>query len=147
MLPALATVDDLATRLGQAIGVDDTMQAEWLLSYASTLVRAHTNSWVDDGDELVDPLPDAVTLVTVEMVARAVTNPAGSVSSTEVAGPFQRTVSFGDEAAQRIYLTASDRAMLAPLTSTGGLSTISLTRGVVEMPTGGPCALDRGPIS
>lgn len=106
-LPSLATVGDLQDRLGESI--TDTAQADALLDYASALVRAYTGrTYVDDDGNLVDPLPDGVVQVTVEMVFRAVTNPSGVTQDT--AGPF--TVSFGADAAQRIYLTKADKTIL-----------------------------------
>lgn len=106
-LPTLATVDDLERRLDQTITARD--QAEALLEYASALIRGYTGrTYVDDDGDLVDPLPDGVTQVCVEMVFRAITNPAGVTQDT--AGPF--SVSFGSDAAQRIYLSRSDKAAL-----------------------------------
>lgn len=123
MLPALADVDQLENRLGAP--PDDQGQAEALLLYASTLVREHTGqAWEDPED-----VPDAAVLVTVEMVARASTNPAGVTQ--EQAGPYSR--SFGPDAQHRIYLSAADKAMLArhrvsPLWSAG------VSRGDLETP-------------
>src|SRR5690554_5502218 len=106
-LPSLATIEDLETRLGST--VSDEPQALALLRYASSLVRSYTGcTYIDEDGGLIDPLPDGVVEVTVEMVFRAVTNPAGVTQDT--AGPF--TVSFGSDAAQRIYLTAADRTIL-----------------------------------
>lgn len=131
-LPSLATISQLANRLGETI--TNESQAQALLDYASALVRAETGlDYLDDDGALVDPLPSGVAEVTVEMVFRAVTNPAGVTQDT--AGPF--TVSFGSDAAQRIYLTKADRKILR---GAGGLSTISTYRGDLE--TGDVC----GPV-
>jgi hypothetical protein len=105
-LPSLATIEDLETRLGQS--VSDAGQAQALLDYASALIRGYCGElWVDEDDALTD-LPDGVAQVCVEMVYRAVTNPGGVTQDT--AGPF--SVSFGSDAAQRIYLTKSDKIIL-----------------------------------
>ena len=125
-LPALATVGDLEGRLAES--VPNETQAEALLSYASALVRAYTGkTFVDDAGTLIDPLPDGVAQVTVEMVFRAVTNPGGYTQETT--GPF--TVSFGSAAAQRLYLTAADKSILGAR-GTGGLTVLSTTRGDLE---------------
>lgn len=129
-LPTLATVDDLERRLGQPIS--DRDQAEALLEYASALIRGYTGrTYVDDDGDLVDPLPDGVTQVCVEMVFRAITNPSGVTQDT--AGPF--SVSFGSEAAQRVYLQSSEKDELAPIRRRGGLGVISTTRGPLETGT------------
>jgi hypothetical protein len=127
MLPTLATVDQLETRLAQPVPDED--QALALLNYASARIRGWTGktSLTDVGD-LVDPLPDGVSQVGVEMVFRAVTNPTGATQDTT--GPF--SVSFGPDAAQRIYLSKSDKTILR---SRPGLGTISTTRGDVETGT------------
>lgn len=105
-LPTLASTDDLERRLGQPI--DNPDQAEALLEYASSLIRAHTGKLYVDTEGDLEDVPDGVTEVCVEMVFRAVTNPTGATQDTS--GPF--SVSFGPEAAQRIYLSKSDRAIL-----------------------------------
>lgn len=107
-LPLLATIDDLEQRLGSPIS--DPSQAESLLSYASSLIRGYTHlSYVDADDGLIT-LPDGVTQVCVEMVFRAVTNPTGATQDTT--GPF--SVSFGPDAAQRVWLSKSDKLILRP---------------------------------
>lgn len=107
-LPSLATLDDLEVRLGQPVA--DPGQAQALLDYASALIRGYAKrTWVDGDDALTD-VPDGVPQVCVEMVFRAVTNPSGATQDTT--GPF--SVSFGPDAAQRIYLSRSDKAILRP---------------------------------
>lgn len=126
-LPALAGLTELRNRLG--VDIDDPIQALALLDYASSLVRAYTRrSFVDDDGNL--DAPDGPRQVTVEAVARAVTNPAGVTQDT--AGPF--TVSYGSDAAQRVYLTRADKAILGPV-GRGGLQVLSTTRGHIETRT------------
>lgn len=130
-LPSLATIDDLEDRLGRAITEPELTQAQKLLDYASALVRAYTGrSYVDDAGDLVDPLPDGVTQVTIEVVFRAISNPLGATTSQT--GPF--SVSFGPEAAQRLYLSAGDKLILG---GRSGLTILSTTRGPVETPSVG----------
>lgn len=129
-LPALATLDDLETRLGQSVDGPDVGQALWLLEFASDRVRARTGrTWTDDDGALLD-VPSLATKVTVEMVFRAVTNPEGVTQDT--AGPF--TLSFGPEAAQRIYIAREERDDLRSLSARSGLGVISTTRCPVETP-------------
>lgn len=131
-LPTLATVDDLERRLGQAI--PDRDQAEALLERASSKIRAYVRrTWVDPDTGLLDGVPEHpdVRGIAVEMVYRAITNPAGVTQDT--AGPF--SVSFGSDAAQRIYLQRSEKDELAPIRRGGGLGTIPTTRGPIETTT------------
>lgn len=127
-LPALATIAALEARLGgHQLDQGEAIQAESLIAYASAVIRGYTGrTYVDDDGELIDPLPDGISEVAVEMVFRAITNPAGVTQDT--AGPF--TVSFGTDAAQRIYLTGSDRTILG---RRSGLWTQPTTRGPIEM--------------
>lgn len=131
-LPALADVGQLLTRLGvDSLDGPDLGQAGALLAYASAVIRGYTGrTYLDDDGALVDPLPDGIAEVCVEMVFRAITNPAGVTQDT--AGPF--TVSFGSDAAQRIYLTASDKTILGGRASSG-LWTQPVTRGPIETPS------------
>lgn len=125
-LPPLATVDDLSTRLGQPI-VDEP-QAEALLVYASTLVRAFAGrNWINPDGEL-DGVPDEIPPVVVEVVFRAVTNHLGVTQ--EATGPF--SVSFGPDAAQRLYLNASDKAIIRHAIARPQVWTLATTRGDLE---------------
>lgn len=113
--PPLATIEDLQVRIGVDVPMDDVDQAGQLLRYASALVRGWTGrTWVDDGGDLVD-VPLSVIDVVVEIVHRSVVNPDGATQQT--AGPF--SVSFGRDAAQRMFLTRSDKTILAGLDGVG----------------------------
>ncbi|MBW3663569.1 MAG: hypothetical protein KY469_10760 [Actinobacteria bacterium] len=116
-LPLLATIDDLQRRVGQ-IDPDSVDRAESLLAYASSLVRADANRrWeTDPPEELVE--------VVVGMVERARDNPAGLTQDT--VGPF--SVSYGPEAAQRVYLTKGDRAIIRSAAG-GGAFTVPQRTG------------------
>ena len=99
-LPLLASISDLEARVG---AIDEVARVESLLRYASNLVRAEGNRRWDDDDP-----PEELVEVVVGMVERAQDNPDGVTQDTT--GPF--SVSFGPDAAQRIYLTKSDRAII-----------------------------------
>lgn len=131
-LPALATVDDLEIRLGQTLDADQRPQAEWLLRYASALIRAYTGrDYLDDDGNLINPLPDGVPEVCVEIVFRAVTNPTGATQQS--AGPY--ALSLGPEAAQRMFLSAQDKIILGPKSRRPKLWTQPTTRGDIETET------------
>jgi hypothetical protein len=100
-LPLIASLEDLELRVGE-IAQEQQDNAESLLRYASNLVRAYGNRlW--DAD-----FPEELVEVVVGMVERARDNPTGATQ--ESAGPF--TVSWGPNAAQRVYLTRGDRMIV-----------------------------------
>lgn len=131
MRPPLATVDELEAALGTSV---DQAQAISLLGRASAIVRAFTGStWLDEDGNL-DDVPDDVPGVVVGMVERATRNETGEVGGSETIGPFTWSHSFGQEAAQKLYLTAMDKLVLRAAVGSTGLGVISTTRGPVETP-------------
>ena len=130
-LPSLATTDPLEGWLGVDVDADDA-KALFALGVASTLVRAHTGlTFVDDDDDLIGDLPDAVWQVTVMAASRFLSNPEGVTQ--EVTGPFSVTRSSAGTGEAALYLTKSEKAMLdtSAVLSTGprGRFTITTTRG------------------
>ena len=127
-LPALADVDLLAERLGSEVADLDNGQAEMMLEYASALVRSFAGrNWVDAHGNL-SGVPESIPGVVVEVVSRAVNNPSGATQETT--GPF--TVSWGPNAAQRMYLTASDRSIIRRAVQRPHVWTLGTTRGQIE---------------
>lgn len=111
-LPALATVEDLAAWLDESIDPTDP-RALAVLRMASARVRSYTGrTWVDDSGDLTD-VPDEVWSVTVQVAARAYTNPSGIVQETT--GPF--TARWPEEHGQVLFLTAAEQAALDPYRS------------------------------
>lgn len=133
-LPSLATIGDV--EIIGAGGVSDPAQTEALLRLASARVRAYTGcTWVDESGSL-DGVPDGVAEVVASMVVRALQNPRGVTQET--AGPFN--VSYGTDAASRVYLTATDRALLDAVRCKSRLWVLSVTRGDLETPDVDECA-------
>lgn len=127
-LPALATVAALEIRLGQTIDEADRPQAEALLRYASSLIRAHTGQdYVDDEDVLINPLPDGIPEVCVEIVWRAKVNPAQTTQQS--AGPFSMSLAAG------MFLSAQDKVILNAKPGRPRLWTQPTTRGDIETAT------------
>ena len=127
--PALATVDDLERLLGES--VPDTAQALARLEQASEIVRAYANeTWLDDAGALADDVPEQLAGVVSGIVERATRNPGGVTQ--EQAGPFSR--SFGSDAAQRLFLTKWDKAVIRAALglSHGNIGTLTTTRGDLE---------------
>lgn len=128
-LPPLASVEDLALELGLDLDLDDenvVARAEAVLRKASTLVRSYKGqTWVDEAGDLEHDIPDPVGEVVTSVAARVLRNPKGVVQ--EMTGPFER--SFGSAAAEGLFLTKSEKAMLdGGTTARPGLGTIHLTR-------------------
>jgi hypothetical protein len=125
MLPALASAEDFADRLGRPLTEAEATQVAALLEDASTLVRLAAGvTWVED-DELVDDIPDAAVLVTLNAARRAFDNPQGISQKTvdDVSVSYGRTTQGG------LYLTAEEKAILSGLTGgRQGLWTLSTTR-------------------
>lgn len=114
-LPALATLATLQERLGARI--ENPQQAMYLLGAASTIVRSAAGKlWVNADGELED-VPDGASVVVIEMVARVSENPTGAVTNEEHLGPWGHTVSYGNNAADRLYLSAADKIILGSTAS------------------------------
>lgn len=131
----LAGVTDLSEWLGEPITAEvDVKRATRCLRLASSLVRAATRrEWVDEAGMLVDPLPDAVHMVTLYCASRVYENreamTRGSIDDAD--GGWKV-----DEAGA--YLTASEKQTLAGVSSspTGGLRTVATTRSSVASVNG-----------
>lgn len=128
-LPPLATVDNLADWIGEAIEADsaDAKRAEGVLRMASTLVRNETGrKWLTETGTVVSDLPDDVNLVVCQSAARAYLNPEHLE---------QRRIddAYGAMRVQEagVYLTPSERSLLQQFAGDpfGGIGTISTTRG------------------
>jgi hypothetical protein len=145
-LPPLAGLEDLADWVSEDLNVGDAegRRANRCIAYASTLVRAETGSdWVDSDGQLLTRIPDAVIEVTVAAAGRAFLNPEGLTGENIDDHQQYRKV---DEAG--IYLTATEKAMLAAAVSgntrrTVGLSTLGTYRG--DLPRRSPVPWVNGP--
>jgi hypothetical protein len=119
-LPPLASVAALDAWLpGVVIVGDDAAEerAEAVLAAASAYVRAENGkTWTDEDDELVDDIPDAVSVLVVQLAARMWANPTGLTQ--EAAGPFSATHGRGT-------LTDDERGVLAD-NAAGGLGSIQV---------------------
>jgi hypothetical protein len=118
----IATLDQLEERVGT---IANPLHAQSLLRYASSLVRAEGNRNWDDEDT-----PPELAEVVVGMVERAQANPEGLTQSTT--GPF--SVSFGSNAAQRVYLTVGDKKIIRAAAGGGAFSVDSAVPVETEPP-------------
>jgi hypothetical protein len=119
MLPPLATLDQLKDR----IDVYDDTRAEAALEDASTLVRTFAGkTWVDEEGELEPDIPDAITLVTLSVAARKVTNPSGY--SYEQIGQYARRIE--GQSGGSLYLTEDEKDMIREALGLDSVRTIQL---------------------
>lgn len=124
-LPPLAEVQDLADWLGEPIVDADITRAEGALALASSLVRHEVGlTWVTLG-VLDDAVPDEAVQVTKACAGRGFTNPEAEVDGGVDDARSRRVV---QEAG--LYLTASEKALLAGLRQSGpkGIGTVATTR-------------------
>lgn len=133
---ALATVDDVAARLGRAPTATEAARAEGLLAEASALVVGHLG--FDPTDTSVTPplVPEAVAVVVSRMVARVLERAAvdaethGAEAVTNTTGPFGQTLRFGaGTTTGGPWLAASDKVMLKPYRGGGGFGSIGISSG------------------
>jgi hypothetical protein len=125
-LPPLADVSALADWLGESISdAGDVSRAEGVLGLASSLVRREVGlTWVTDGALDAD-VPDEAVQVTCACAGRGYANPEAEIDGGVDDSRSRRLV---QEAG--LYLTASERALLAGLRQTGpkGIGTVATTR-------------------
>lgn len=110
---------EFARRNGNAI-VDNVVG---LLDQAADAIEAYAGrEWTDD------TVPDPVVRVAAAMVERAVGNPTGVTQQS--AGAF--AVSYGPEAASRLYLTAAEKRVVRRAAGRSNVGVVGFTRGPVE---------------
>lgn len=131
--PALATVDDVAVRLGQDI--TDPGQAQARLEDASEIVRAYAGvTWLNDDEDTLVDVPAQIPGVVAQMVERAARNPTGVVQTQEQTGPFMQSLSFGADAAARLYLTRHNKMVIRSAVARTPIGTLATSRGPLETP-------------
>lgn len=124
MTTPLADAEALNDRLGGEFGDLDQNRLNAALDDASALVRTEAGlTWLDINDDL-DSVPDIVVTITLSVARRIYENPRGIVHETT--GPF--SARFGEQAAQAIYLTDTEKEILNRYRTTSGVWTMPTTR-------------------
>jgi hypothetical protein len=95
---AFATTQDVSARLRRELTEPEEDQAELLLEIA-TAVIAEAAGKSDEWAENLDPVPQLIWVVCVEVASRAMDNPSGYQSIQEQLGQYGRTVRYTDVAA------------------------------------------------
>jgi hypothetical protein len=122
MLPPLATINQLAARVGRPfLPGAETDRANGLLEDASSLVRFEAGEdWVDETTGELAGVPDVATTITLAAATRAWFNPA-QVQSEQLGAAMVR---FGD-----VWLTGAEADRLGRLNDDSGFKSVSLTPG------------------
>lgn len=92
---AFATVEDVATRLVRTLSAEEGAAAEMLIE-AATAVIADAAGKDDAWAAGLDPVPQMLRFLTIELVCRAMANPDALRSISKQLGSYQSTRSFRD---------------------------------------------------
>jgi hypothetical protein len=136
-MPALATVEQVAARLGEPIEEPDDIElAEACLEEASNLVRFYAQQplWT------ASTAPAVAVTITVAAAARGVLNPSGFDSERGDMVTFNR----GKDYASGASLTASEITIIKALGRTGNVRSVGLTSNDRPVPRSRTMAEDRG---
>ncbi|HET6869848.1 MAG TPA: hypothetical protein VFH80_28300 [Solirubrobacteraceae bacterium] len=136
---ALATLDDVQTRLGRPLTADERVRLPSLLDDATALVVGFT------GQDFTSPYPTAVVGVVAKAAARVISAAASAPAFAEQqqAGPF--SVRFNTNAASGdVWLTSADKTALRPYRRSGGMTSVGLysDRYSVDPTSGGVVRAD-----
>lgn len=105
---AFATAEQLRIRLGLAeLTTDQSARADSLLVAATAAIADavdENDEWSDD----LDPIPDALEALCLDVAARAFNAPAGIRSEQTTLGSYSHNVSYPDAAAMGVALTDAE---------------------------------------
>ncbi len=136
-MPALATVDQVAARLGEPIEEPDDIElAEACLEEASNLVRFYAQQplWT------AGAAPAVAVTITVAAAARGFLNPSGFDMERGDMVTFNRNKDYVSGAA----LTAQEITIIKALGRTGNVRSVGLTSDARPVPRSRTMAEDRG---
>lgn len=108
---AFATVTDVATRQGRTFTSAEEDSVELLLDFATAAI-ADAAGKDDDWAASVDPVPNIIKGLTIELVGRGIANPEGLTSLSQQIGSYQSMKSFNKEATVPFALTAIERRIV-----------------------------------
>ena len=136
-MPALASVDQVAARVGELIEDDvDVMLAEACLDEASALVRFYgSQAWLTP-----EVTPEAAVAIVVAAAARGYQNPAGYDTERADMASFRR----GEQYKVGCELTVTEIAMLRDLAGGSGIISAPLSNPEQIVPRSHRGHYDRG---
>jgi hypothetical protein len=131
MLPAFATVAQLADRFPGGIGESDVARAQAALADASAKIRAEANlDWIvanSNPPALVANVPDVVVTIALAAALRAFSNPEQLIQ--EGIGTYHASYSAGNT---DVYLTKQEIRLVRRAAANTGLWSKPTSRGRVE---------------
>jgi hypothetical protein len=90
---SFATAEDVATRLGRSLTPTEAATAEMLLAGATAVIAdaaGKSDQWADS----LEPVPQILSQLAVELVNRVLSNPTGAASVSEQLGAYGQTTSW-----------------------------------------------------
>ena len=108
---AFATADDVAVRQGRTFTAAELETVGLLLEFATAAI-ADAALKDDQWAAAVDPVPNILKGLTVELVGRAMANSEGLTSLSQQIGSYQYMKSFNKEATSPFVLTAIERRIV-----------------------------------
>lgn len=109
---ALATVEDIETRLGRALSTEEKSAAEQFILQVSGVISDDLHKGTDWAEEL-DPVPPALTAVVVGKVVSLGNNPQGLQSVSQNLGSYSFSESYqGSASGLGIILTKDEKQVI-----------------------------------
>lgn len=124
-LPPLATLEQLAVRLGYLPEGTEADRANGLLVDASELIRDEADvTWVNDQGALVD-VPRRVVTICVDVAHRAFVNPEG-LNQRSIGDSSKSYDRAGREGGEAVYLTKTEAKAVRKAAAAGTFRAVTL---------------------
>ena len=110
---AFATTDDVKARLGRDLTDGETNAAAYLLEAAAAII-CEAAERDEEAILAMDPMPPVLRFIAVELVARALSNPAGLESLEKTLGSYSSAQRFRDrgEGSSDLVLSETEEQMV-----------------------------------
>jgi hypothetical protein len=136
---AFASADDVATRLGETpLSEADQAAASQLLDFATAVLTDAVDKSTGWADEL-DPVPEVLKGLAVELVCRAMASPQGLAAASETLGAYTREETYRRDLSTAMALTPVEERIARSAvygSSSGSSSPESLVDRIVELREG-----------
>lgn len=119
---AFATTNDVSDRLGRDLSEGEAQSVTYLLAAATNVIAA-AGELTDEQAVALDPVPNIVQTITVELVVRAIANPNALHSFQEQLGAYSTTAVFRD---LDLLLTRNERKVIRKAFSLSSFQALTL---------------------
>jgi hypothetical protein len=134
---AFATAEDVATRLARTLSGVEAAQVDLLLDAATSAIAGaadKSDQWADQ----LDPIPNVLRFLAIELVVRTSRNPGGLRSQSETLGQYQHSETFADpdKGGALITLTQVEEALVRRTVygrTTGSAKTESVATEIADL--------------